>query len=219
MLSCQSVAVSYAAGRIVSMPLVKVDLDVAAGETVALMGPSGSGKSTMLRVLSGLQKPDRGSVRINDTPIRTSRGTTDPRVALVHQDHRLVDFLSVRDNLRLALEVRGVAFQPDRIEEALASVGLADKMKRMPQALSGGEKQRVALARALVVGASVVLADEPTGALDRANSESVAALLRGLATRDDVCVVVATHDHNVAQMMDRTIVLQDGCAIAAETLV
>ncbi|WFF06596.1 ATP-binding cassette domain-containing protein [Micromonospora sp. WMMD1076] len=216
MLSCRSVAVSYASGRVVSKPLVKVDLEVAPGETVALMGPSGSGKSTLLRVLGGLQRPERGSVRIKGAPVRVGHGTVDPRVAFIHQDSRLVDFLSVHDNLRLALEVRGIAYAPDRVEEALAAVGLADKRGRMPQSLSGGERQRVSLARALVVAAPVVLADEPTGALDRANSEMVAELLRAVASRGDVCVVVATHDHHVARMMDRGVYLHDGQSMAAE---
>jgi putative ABC transport system ATP-binding protein len=135
---------------------------------------------------------------------------------LIHQESRLVDFLSVQDNLRLALEVRGQTYDQNRVEEVLDSVGLANKLRRMPQELSGGERQRVSLARALVVGASVVLADEPTGALDRANSEMVAALLRGLAAQGDVCVVVATHDPHVAEVMDRGIVLRDGCAVPAE---
>ena len=216
MLSCRSVAVSYTAGRIVSKPLAGVSLDVAAGETVALMGPSGSGKSTLLRVLGGLQRPDRGSVRISNTPVRTQHGAADPRVVLIHQESRLVDFLSVQDNLRHALEVRGQPYHQNRVEEVLDSVGLADKLRRMPQALSGGERQRVALARAMVAGASVVLADEPTGALDRANSELVAGLLRGLAAGGDVCVVVATHDPHVAEVMDRGVVLRDGYAVAAE---
>ncbi|MBQ1021527.1 ATP-binding cassette domain-containing protein [Micromonospora sp. D93] len=199
-----------------SKPLIEVDIEIGSGETVALMGPSGSGKSTLLRVLGGLQKADHGTVQINGTPVRTNRGAADPRVMFIHQDYQLIDFLTVRDNLRLVREVRGMPVEGKRIEAALDLVGLAKKMGRLPGELSGGEKQRVALARALVVGASVILADEPTGALDRENSGIVADLLRGLASQQRVCVLVATHDIDIARVMDRGLILADGCAVPAE---
>jgi ABC-type lipoprotein export system ATPase subunit len=162
-----------------------------------VMGPSGSGKSTLLRVLAGLQRPDQGTVRVDDDDVAppTWRSSGDPRIALVHQDYRLVEFLTVEDNLRLAAELRSIPVSTAQVETALERVGLTGSFRgRAPGSLSGGEQQRVAIARALLCDVEVLLADEPTGALDKDNTMRIAHVLAEVGARSDVLVVIATHD-------------------------
>lgn len=198
-ITLESVTVAYPN----STPLDDLTCEFAPTST-AVMGPSGSGKSTLLRVIAGLQKPSKGAVSIGSTPVaRPSwKSAGDSRVALIHQDYRLVDFLSVSDNVRLAAELRGIEVHDHQVEESLESVGLGKPfLRRRPNSLSGGEQQRVAIARALVCDIDVLLADEPTGALDEDNTRRVAAILCEIGERGDVAVLVATHDRAVADML------------------
>ena len=170
-------------------------------QPVAVTGPSGSGKSTLLRVLAGEQVPDQGTVTLDGEPVKPRgwRSSPDLRIATVHQDHRLIPFLGVGDNLRFAAEVRGHTITDGDVETSLAAVGLGDiDPRRAPETLSGGQQQRVAIARALCARARVVLADEPTGALDAETTDGVTDLLLDIAAREGVLVVVATHDPVVA---------------------
>jgi ABC-type lipoprotein export system ATPase subunit len=210
-LRCTGIKIAYRTGRVAVPVLDDVSLQVEK-EPVALMGPSGSGKSSLLRVLAGLQAPQAGTVVIDGKPVRAARdrGTTDPRVALIQQDHRLVDFLTVAENLRLAAELRGLPVTAADVSASLAEVGLDGYASRWPATLSGGEQQRVAIARALLLESRVILADEPTGALDADNSLLVAGLLAEIAQRDGVCVVVATHDADVAARLPRRLRLTRG---------
>lgn len=206
MFTVDRVCVSYGASAV----LDEVSLDFAPG-TTALMGPSGSGKSTLLRILAGKQLPSNGAVRLGGTPVEVAswRSSGDERVAMVFQDYRLVPFLTVGDNIALAAEARNRTIGSVEIGAALERVGLAPELaQRAPGSLSGGEQQRVAIARALVSGATVVLADEPTGALDAANSRRVSEILKGLGD-EGLTVVVATHDESVASVMDRTVRLDE----------
>lgn len=186
----------------------------------AIMGPSGSGKSSLLRVLGGTQVPQAGSVTIDRRPVQVAswRAAADPRVVMVHQDYRLVDFLCVEDNLRLAAEARRVRVDGRApLVTALEDVGLsAEFLVRRPSTLSGGEQQRVAIARALIVDAQVILADEPTGALDAENSARVAQVLRTVAETRGITSVVATHDIGVARVIGRTTRLVDGALCPGE---
>ena len=211
MLECTDITVTYRMGRTAVPVLDHLSLQVGK-DPVALMGPSGSGKSTLLRVLAGLQAPKSGAVLIDDEQVRATndRGTTDDRVALIEQDHQLVDFLTVEENLRLAAELRGLSVEPAHLASRLEAVGLGGYADRWPKTLSGGEQQRVAIARALLLGSRIILADEPTGALDAGNSVRVAELLVEIAARDDVCVVVATHDADVAARLPRRLRLIGG---------
>lgn len=180
---------------------------------VAITGPSGSGKTTLLRVLAGHLVPDAGKVSLNGQTVKASawRRASDPRIAYVYQDYRLVPFLSALENLLLAAEVRGIVPEKGAAMAALARVGLEESFAdRKPSTLSGGEQQRVAIARALVCRAEAVIADEPTGALDSANSLQVAELLVALGVANDVQVVVATHDPVVADMLPQRLVLEAG---------
>lgn len=191
-----------------------VSLEVWPGEVVAVTGPSGSGKSTLLHLLGGLDVPQAGEVwwadeRADtlDTQIRAQRRAG--RVGLVFQHHYLLEDLSVLDNVLIPCRLAGQD-HPGRAQELLARVGLQGKEASLPGVLSGGERQRVAVARALAARPAVVLADEPTGSLDRANAETVAALLVSLAREEGAGVLLVTHDDRLAAHADRTLHLLDG---------
>lgn len=188
----------------VSMPL--------GPEPVAIVGPSGSGKTTLLRLLAGQLRAGRGRVLLDGRQVRASRhGGGDPRVAVIHQDYRLVEFLSALDNVLLACELRGSLHTEHEARALLDRVGLrGDVLDRRPGHLSGGEQQRVAIARALLSGATALVADEPTGALDASATTQITDLLLDLATTHRVQVVIATHDQAVAGRMGRAMRLGDG---------
>jgi len=192
-----------------------VDLDVAAGELLAITGPSGSGKSTLLAMLGGLDRPSSGSVivagrRIDNAGERALASYRRETVGFVFQAFHLVPELSVRENVlmpaRLAGRLRGAVPLADDLLERLGLAALAD---RLPGGLSGGEQQRVAIARALVLSPRLVLADEPTGNLDSASGEAVLQLLQ-LAVGPDRAVVLVTHEERATRIASRTVALSDG---------
>ncbi len=197
-----------------------LDLVVDQGAT-SVLGPSGSGKSTLLRLAAGIQSPDAGTVEIDGVAVEpvSWRSAGDSRVAVIHQDYRLVPFLSTAENLLLAAELREVPVGSERIEEVLDAVHLGPEFAaRYPATMSGGEQQRVAIARALMTGSAVLLADEPTGALDAGNTRRVAEILAGLGESAGMTVVVATHDPIVAAAMTACIdlgVLRGGDLVGA----
>jgi ABC-type lipoprotein export system ATPase subunit len=183
-------------------PLRDLSLSVAAGKTVAVRGPSGSGKSTLLRVLAGDLEPEAGWVTVAGLAPREARRS--PGIGLVYQDFQLVSFLTGLENVAMALEVRG---EPTRSavrrgREMLEALGVAHLADRFPRQMSGGEQQRVAIARTMVCQPALVLADEPTAALDRATAEAVIKVLCGAAFESGATLVVATHDPMVAAATD-----------------
>ncbi len=189
-------------------------LRVRAGEVVALLGRSGSGKTTLLNVLAGLDRPDRGRVRVagQDLGSLGERGRTRlrrERVGFVFQFFNLLPTLTARENVLLVLELCGRP-DPSRAQQALEAVGLADKADRYPAELSGGEQQRVAIARALVKGPDLILADEPTGNLDTRTGDGVLALLVGAARERGAAVLMATHSPRAARAADRVLRIADG---------
>lgn len=191
-----------------------VSLEVWPGEVVAVTGPSGSGKSTLLHLLGGLDVPQQGEVwwadeRADTLDTQTRAQRRAGRVGLVFQHHYLLEDLSVLDNVLIPCRLAGQD-HPGRARELIARVGLQGKEASLPGVLSGGERQRVAVARALAARPAVVLADEPTGSLDRANAETVAALLVSLAREEGAGVLLVTHDDRLAAYADRTLHLLDG---------
>lgn len=203
-------------GPVVVTALTGVDLDVHVGELVTVMGPSGSGKSTLLHLLGGLDVPTAGSVSVAGQDLtqmgRKDRARVRRRtVGYVFQDLNLVPSLRAVENASLPLDLDGV--HPDEARrqalEALKDVGLADLAERFPAQLSGGQQQRVAIARALVGPRRLLLADEPTGALDSVTGEEIMALLRARVDAGASAVVV-THDARLAAWGDRTVFLRDG---------
>ena len=196
--------------------LAGVDLTVEEGEFIAVMGPSGSGKSTLLHICGGLDSPDRGSVMLNGQVLsglsRTELAAVRRKhIGFVFQFFNLVPVLSVEENVTLPAVLDGVSESSyrERLEETLELFGLSEHRRRLPSQLSGGEQQRVAVARALINRPAVVLADEPTGNLDRSSGADVMALLRRLHGGGQTIVVV-THDPSVASNAQRVVFMRDG---------
>jgi putative ABC transport system ATP-binding protein len=197
-----------------------VDCAIAQGEWVSIVGPSGSGKSTMLNILGGLDHPSEGSVVINGTDIN---GLDEDALArfrresmgFVFQQSHLIPHLDATENVMLAQYFHSI---PDRseAEEALTRVGLGHRLGHRPSQLSGGEQQRVCIARALINNPSLLLADEPTGNLDRSNTRNILELLKELHGQERFTVVVVTHDPFVAQWADRIISMEDGRIVKDE---
>ncbi|MDY7104247.1 MAG: ABC transporter ATP-binding protein [Actinomycetota bacterium] len=218
-LQLRGITKTYADGDGTIRALVDVDVAVAAGELVGVMGPSGSGKSTLLNIAGGLESPSAGEVVLQgqelgtldrDERARLRRGA----IGYIFQDLNLLDALTAAENVALPLELDG-ASPRDAQGEALAAlevVGVAAKAHRFGDDLSGGERQRVAIARALVGNRPVILADEPTGALDSVNGEQVMRLLRKACDRGAAGIVV-THDAQLAAWADRVVFLRDGRAV------
>jgi putative ABC transport system ATP-binding protein len=215
-LELEGVSKVYGEGPAEVRALVDVDLSVEPGALVAVMGPSGSGKSTLLTIAGSLEDPSAGEVTVGGA--RLSALSRDERARLrrrsigyVFQDFNLLAGLTAVENVTLPLELDGVAARRARVAgiEALERLGVADKAQRFPDDLSGGERQRVAIARAIVGERYLVLADEPTGALDTVNGEAVMRLLRAACQRG-VAGVVVTHEAQLASWADRIVFLRDG---------
>ncbi len=194
--------------------LVDIDLRVAPGERVAIVGPSGSGKSTLLHCLCGFEGASSGSVRLFDEEISKRSKTWLAKqyretVGFVFQQYNLVSSLSAYENVVLPLRLGRRRFTKSEIAELFERVGLHDRMSAMPSRMSGGEQQRTAVIRAMAVAPRVIFADEPTGALDTATGAQVMTALEELASRGTSLIYV-THDPALASRADRTLVLRDG---------
>lgn len=205
---------SYDHGRVVV--LKGVSLDVRAGELVALWGASGSGKSTLLHLLGGLDTPDSGELRVcgMDPCAEANRDRLRREaVGFVFQLHNLIPDLTVEENIRVpALAAgKGKTATAARVRELVERVGLSHRIGHRVQDLSGGERQRTAICRALMNAPRLLLADEPTGSLDEQTGEAIFALLKELAARDGVAVVIATHERRFAEACDRIVRVRDGC--------
>ena len=212
-LECSDLRRSYTTGRGRIDVLRGVDLVVEPGEVIAVLGPSGSGKSTLLHLLAGLDTADEGEVRWSGRTIAHTQSDVARRrashVGLVFQHHYLLAELSALENVTLPARIQGRRAEAEA-RELLAAMGLGERGDAHLHALSGGERQRVAVARAMVLRPPVLLADEPTGSLDRASAREVYALLRELARERDAAVVVVTHDEGLVADADRRLRLDDG---------
>jgi putative ABC transport system ATP-binding protein len=215
-LELRGVSKVYGKGSAEVHALRGVDLSVDAGTMVAVMGPSGSGKSTLLTIAGSLEEPTSGEVLVGGAPLsgmsRSGKSRLRRRsIGYVFQDFNLLPGLTAAENVALPLELDGVAAKKARIAglEALDELGLSDRASRFPDELSGGERQRVAIARAVVGERGLLLADEPSGALDSANAEDVMRLLHAACKRG-VAAVVVTHDAQLASWADRVMFLRDG---------
>jgi putative ABC transport system ATP-binding protein len=215
-LEINVVCKSYGDGDAIVHALVDVELTVGAGELVAIMGPSGSGKSTLLTIAGTLEQATSGEVRIDGQPVSTlsanaRAGLRRRSVGYVFQDFNLLSGLTAAENVALPLELDGTRVREARSTAlaALDELGLTARADRFPEELSGGERQRVAIARAVVGRRRLLLADEPTGALDSINGEGVMRLVRAACKRG-VAGVIVTHDAQLASWADRVVFLRDG---------
>lgn len=192
-----------------------VDFQLVAGESVCLFGASGSGKSTLLNVLAGLDRPDQGSLRVCGEDVAgLSQGQRTAlrlrSVGMVFQDNNLVAQFTAAENVELILRCQGVDSPRVKALELLTVLGVDDLADRLPVDMSGGQRQRVGIARALAGEREVILCDEPTGALDRTNSDLLFGLLRELTRTKSVGVLIATHDQDAAKYADRVVEISDG---------
>ena len=218
----RGVGYAFGEGELRRSVLRDVDLDVAEGEIVLLTGPSGSGKTTLLTLIGALRGMQQGSARVLGVELNgadeATRVRLRRRIGFIFQNHNLLGFLTARQNVAMALEQDGALDERARAARAatlLSAVGLADHLDKLPQQLSGGQRQRVSVARALAANPGIVLADEPTAALDRASGHEVVELLRDLAKSRGVPILLVTHDPRILDVADRIIAMEDGRIAAA----
>jgi putative ABC transport system ATP-binding protein len=222
LIRCHKLTKHYRKGKQTVTPLEALDLEVPRGEFLALMGPSGSGKTTLLNLIAGIDTPSEGSLEIEGTDLSTlSRGRLvrwrSQHVGYIFQLYHLIPVLTAFENVELPLLLDDLPGRErkERVEAALSRVGLQDRMHHKPNELSGGQEQRVAIARALVADPSLLVADEPTGDLDRESATAILDLLQELAQVQGKTIVMVTHDPRAAEAADRLLHLEKGKLLEA----
>lgn len=206
---------TYRLGEVDVHALRGVNLEVEHGEFLAVVGPSGSGKSTLFNILGGLAAPTSGQVFIDGVDLRHMKESErtelrQRKVGFVFQKYNLLPTLSAGDNIALAQDIAHIKTRPADFDQTLELLGIKNRLSHKPRALSGGEQQRVAIARALVNQPALLLADEPTGNLDTANSEAVLDILRNLNKRIRQTILMITHNPEAAAFADRIVTMRDG---------
>ncbi len=223
LLRCEQVTKSYGSGAGKVTALDGVNLSVQKGEFVAIVGASGSGKSTLLHLLGGVDRPTSGRILVEDTDIA---GLNEEQLAvfrrrkvgLIYQFYNLIPTLDVRKNIVLPMLLDNRKPDEERFAEITGSLGLNGRLSHLPSQLSGGQQQRVAIARSLIYRPAILLADEPTGNLDRRNSEETMELLKLSNKRFRQTVLLITHDERLALEADRILVMEDGRVVSDEAV-
>ncbi len=220
LVAIHGVSKYYVRGDQVIPVLVDLDLDVFEGEFVALMGPSGSGKSTLLNLIAGIDKPSAGEIRVGGVDIASLSDSDlalwrSMHVGFIFQFYNLMPVLTAFGNVELPLQLTGLsrAERRERVETALELVGLTDRATHLPNELSGGQQQRVAIARALITDPTLIVADEPTGDLDRVTAQDILGLLARLNDELDKTIIMVTHDPKAAEKARRLIHLEKGVLV------
>lgn len=214
-LKCENIRKVYGAGEGQVTALDQINLSVEKGEFVAVVGASGSGKSTLLHILGTVDKPSEGKVMIGETDISTLTSKQAAifrrrKVGLVYQFYNLIPTLTVRKNIIMPLLLDKRKPDQEYFEQIVRTLGIEDKLEKLPNQLSGGQQQRVAIARSLVYRPALLLADEPTGNLDQKNSREVMDMLKLSSRNLNQTVILITHDEKIALEADRIITLEDG---------
>lgn len=222
LIECRDLTRTYRRGPEEITPLDGLDLDLEAGRFVSLMGPSGSGKTTLLNLLAGIDRPTRGSLVVDGVEVHAlSRGALagwrSSTIGYVFQLYNLVPVLSAYENVELPLLLHGLSRRERhrRVAAALDVVGIADRRDHRPNQLSGGQEQRVAIARAIVTDPPILLADEPTGDLDRESATTIMDLLARLQKELDRTIVMVTHDPRTTEWCDTVLQLEKGRLVEA----
>jgi putative ABC transport system ATP-binding protein len=207
----------FGEGHLKKQALFDINLDICAGEIVIMTGPSGSGKTTLLTLMGGLRSSQEGSLKILDQELRdaSKQDLTKLRcnIGYIFQAHNLLTFLTAKQNVRMALELHDRFLEQDLdaiAVDMLKTVGLAQRVDYYADSLSGGQKQRVAIARALVSRPKIVLADEPTAALDKKSGRDAVELMQKLAKEQNCTILLVTHDNRILDIADRIVYMEDG---------
>jgi putative ABC transport system ATP-binding protein len=220
-ISVQNLNHYFGKGDLRKQVLFDINLDILPGEIVIMTGPSGSGKTTLLTLMGGLRSAQEGSLKILGQEIcgASKQQLTQIRcnIGYIFQAHNLMSFLTARENVRMSLELHEEYLNSDMDAKAIAmleAVGLGHRANYYPENLSGGQKQRVAIARALICHPKIVLADEPTAALDKKSGRDVVEIMQKLAKEQDCTILLVTHDNRILDIADRIIYMEDGRLIA-----
>lgn len=216
-VSIQNLNHSFGEGQLRKQTLFDINLEINPGEIVLMTGPSGSGKTTLLTLVGALRSIQEGSLKILDQELRGTRKNKLVQVrrdiGYIFQAHNLLKCLTARQNVQMSLDLHSHLSNQetnDKIEGILEAVGLGDRIDYYPSSLSGGQKQRVAIARALVGQPKLILADEPTAALDSKSGRDVVEIMRGLAKEQHSTILLVTHDNRILDIADRIIHMEDG---------
>lgn len=211
----------FGKGSLRKQTLFDINLQINPGEIVILTGPSGSGKTTLLTLLGGLRSAEEGSLKILGQEMcgasKNQLTKVRRQIGYIFQAHNLMKFLSVKENVRMSLELHDSMLKQDMdaiVSAILEKVGLGDRINYYPENLSGGQKQRVAIARALVSHPKIVLADEPTAALDKKSGRDVVELMYKLAKEQGITILLVTHDNRILDIADRILYMEDGCLVS-----
>lgn len=217
MIRLEKLSHFYGSGNLRKQILFELDLHIDEGQIVILSGPSGCGKTTLLTLIGGLRSVQQGSLKVLGQELRgSSKGKLQKlrrQIGFIFQAHNLVTFLSAHQNVRMSLELHSEWLRngaDQRVEEILTQVGLADRQHYYPEQLSGGQKQRVAIARALAARPRLILADEPTAALDKQSGREVVDLMRKLSREQKTTVLLVTHDPRILDIADQIVEMEDG---------
>lgn len=218
-ISVEKISKTYGTGESIVNAIQEATFEIFSGETVALLGPSGSGKTTLITMIGCIIEPSGGKLMLNENLIYDEKWLIDDtrklrreNIGFIFQSHNLIPFLSVKENVTLVPLMNGISDKEANIRarELLNYLGVGDKLDKMPSQLSGGQSQRVAIARSLANNPKIILADEPTAALDGERALSVMQLLRKLAHEQEVAIIVVTHDERMIPLFDRILRVEDG---------
>lgn len=214
-LRCENLTKEYGEGNTKIKALDNVSFSVEKGEFVSIIGPSGSGKSTLLHILGGVDKPTSGKVFIEDTDIHSLNEDKlaifrRRQIGLIYQFYNLMPVLNVDENIMLPHLLDGRKMDPERLDKIVEQIGLSERRNNLPSQLSGGQQQRVSIGRAMFNKPAIVLADEPTGNLDRKTGEEIMKLLKESNRKQKQTLILITHDESIALQADRIIYIEDG---------
>ncbi|HHQ8847380.1 TPA: ABC transporter ATP-binding protein [Clostridioides difficile] len=222
-LKCENLTKIYGSNQTRVTALNNVNLSVQKGDFVSIVGASGSGKSTLLHLLGGVDRPISGKIYVEDTEISSLKEEAlavfrRRKVGLIYQFYNLIPTLDVRKNILLPMLLDKRKVDEDRFSEIVSILGLSDRLNHLPSQLSGGQQQRVSIARSLIYRPAILLADEPTGNLDRKNSEEIVDLLNLSNKRFNQTILLITHDEKIALEANRIVTMEDGVIVSEKVV-